>query len=135
MSETKTPAQVLTEAADHIETVGLYKGSFFERGGSKPLAARSCCALGAIAVSSGYFIEDPHNPSGWMSIYATVTFEGGQEADATAALDTAAVDALAAVVDEKSGGNFTVPRWSDSADTTAADVAAAMRAAANRLGS
>ena len=122
MSETKTDAQILRDAAAHIRKVGKTSGIYFgqiDEDGHWPIfdadfkaEEQPCCALGAISVASGRLAEDIDY--GFQAVWV---FHDHVR--------------LAALL----GVDF-VPSWSDSLPDTpegAETVAKALEAAADQL--
>lgn len=115
----KTTKQILLDAADHIERVGLYKGRFYED--SENRQGSRCCVLGALRVCTPHFYAD-----GGAGAYFAYT------------------NAADAVMRRLSGqflpswrrysGCF-LSLWNDAPDRTQDEVVATLRACANELGS
>lgn len=103
--------ELLLCAADHIERVGLYRGWFWPQG-RQPVKDRPCCALGALRVCADPEAMDGGLPQSIMNSPVVM----------------AAVEVLKAHLNIDS-----VSDWNDKRVADAAEVAAAMRAAADKV--
>ena len=69
MSETKTDAQVLRDAAAHIrkvgKTSGFYFGTSYDWGDRDDVSQAPCCAVGAVAMGTGVVWYDESIQRAW----------------------------------------------------------------------
>lgn len=148
---TKTVPQILREAADHIEKVGLGKGDFFTPmvPGETPLGERPCCTMGAIGLETGYYFQDPQRPSQWdvISLYdyeddaAMIALGNARTPEDEAAAMRPESRPIARLLEDtrlylagylgEHGHTKHVPTWNDDDERTAEDVISTLRAAAD----
>ncbi|MGI8815339.1 MAG: DUF6197 family protein [Pseudonocardia sp.] len=111
-------ASLLRDAADRIARCGLHQGEYWPTTVGQPgyIEDDPCCALGALAVAAD--VNDPYRADGELN----------NRPELVIALDT-----LADQVDPDNTRFDVVPPWNDHPLRTAAEVTAAMRAAAAQL--
>ncbi len=115
-----TPAALLRAAADRIDRCGLFQGEYWPIApGEAPgpyVEGDPCCAHGALAVAAGWDYA-PQADTALDTYWELVT----------------ATDALATCIQDRAGEPVSVAGWNDHPDRTAAEVTAALRAAARAL--
>ncbi len=106
-------ADILDRAADHIDTVGWYRGSLYdgEQSLGTPLARCRVCALGAINVA----------------IHGSPVFPIGRAGEGIGAHD------VAGYVDRRRTDGAELADWNDDVARTQAEVTAALRDTAAEL--
>jgi len=105
-------ARVLTEAADHLERVGLHKGGLFPPAQRMPRSALPCCGWGAIEVVKGTG-ERAHGAA-YLAEEALSLAVGARDTPTTPHL-----------------GHF--PNWNDEPKTSQAAVLMLMRSTADAI--
>lgn len=112
-AEMKSDSQILRDAADHIEKVGLNQNGQYFKGKGENFLQSPCCAMGAVAVATGAVPGQ---------FYSTPAFSRVEIA-------------LGATLGGRLGVGLPVDvaSWNDLPETTQTDVTSLLRGVADEL--